>query len=352
MATTTTRHSTPIRVALLGFGTSGRVFHAPLITADGRFTLTAVVTPSAEHARLARHAYPDAAVLLKAEQVWERAADFDLVVVGTSNASHLELSLAAIDAGLAVVVEKPLALSAREGRMLIDAAARAGVPLTVFLNRRWDGDFQTVKQLVAEGALGKVHQFESRFTWWAPLPAPGWKSQATVAEGGGSLYDLGPHLIDQAIQLFGPVASAYVELDRRRDGAPADDDAFVSLTHANGVRSRLWMSGATPVPGPRFRLVGSQAGFTKPGLDPQEAQLDAGMLPSEEGFGWEPESHWGRLGVEDDTRAVPIARGAYREFYAQLARALNGEGPLPVDPADALGTLELIEQLHEQAAGR
>ena len=173
--------------------------------------------------------------------------------------THVDLADAALDAGLDVVVDKPFAVTAEEGRALIVKAERLGRRLTVFQNRRWDGDFLTLRELVGAGALGEVRRFESRFEWWQPEPAASWKTEATAREGGGILYDLGTHLIDQAMQLFGPVSDLYVELARRRPESAADDDVFLALEHASGVTSHLWMSAVAPLFGPRPRAGGGRA---------------------------------------------------------------------------------------------
>jgi scyllo-inositol 2-dehydrogenase (NADP+) len=229
-------------------------------------------------------------------------------------------------------------------------AADAGVQLTVFQNRRWDADFLTLRKLLADGALGEVRSFESRFEWWRPEGFQNWRDAATRAEGGGILHDLGAHLIDQAIQLFGPVARSYGETRQyTAEGEGADQEAFVSLLHDSGVRSRLWMNGMAAQVGARFHVLGSTAGYTKWGLDGQEPALAAGARPTDADYGVEPESTWGSLGVDGATKRVPAERGAYPEFYAQLAEALYGRGPLPVDPAESLEVLRIIEEIHALA---
>ena len=215
------------RVVVLGYGLAGRFFHAPFIAATPGLELTGVVTGDEDRRAQALADYPGVAVLDTAEEVWARAAELDLVAVATPNRVHVPLALAALEAGLAVVVDKPLATTADEGRRLVEAARERGLMLTVFQNRRWDGDFLTVKQLLADEALGKVHRFESRFERWRPELAGTWRERAE--EGGGLLFDLGSHLVDQALQLFGPVDSVYAEVDVRRPGAEVDDDVFLAL---------------------------------------------------------------------------------------------------------------------------
>lgn len=341
-----------IRTAVVGFGTAGRVFHAPFLEADPAYSLDVVVTSNPERRAEAAVRHPAARVVDRPSDLWDLAEELDLVVIGSPSGTHAALAAAALDAGLDVVVDKPFAVTAEEGRALIAQAERLGRKLTVFQNRRWDGDFRTVRSLVAEGRLGEVRRFESRFEWFKPSVPASWKTEATVAEGGGILYDLGTHLIDQAVQLFGPVADLYAEVGRRRAGAVADDDVFLALQHQSGVTSHLWMNGLAPVPGPRFHLVGSRAGYTSWGLDGQEPALKSGALPTDPGFGETPEERWGVLGAGDDVTRVPTLRGDYGGFYRLLADALRGDGPLPVDPADAVGVLELIERAHAEASAR
>ncbi|WBB69977.1 Gfo/Idh/MocA family oxidoreductase [Micromonospora sp. WMMD812] len=339
----------PLRVGLLGYGLAGRVFHAPLIAATPGLRLHAVVTRDPERRQQVRQDHPDARLVDDADLLWRTPESLDLVVVATPNRLHVPMARAAVAAGLAVVIDKPLAPTAAEGRELVDEAARRGVPLTTFQNRRWDGDFLTVRRLIDEGTLGRVTRFESRFERWRPTIKPGWRERGTPEEAGGGLFDLGAHLIDQAVQLLGPVRSLYAEVDRRRPGAEVDDDAFVALTHTGGARSHLWMSAVTPQLGPRLRVLGDRAGYTTYGLDPQEAALRDGGRPGAPGWGEVPPEQYGRLGTDDDLRPVRTEPGRYQSFYEQVAAALRGDGPMPVDPRDAADTVALIELAHRSA---
>lgn len=340
-----------IRVGLIGYGLAGSVFHAPLIAATPGMRLAMIVTSNPERVAEARAAHPGASIVDAAERLWERADALDLVVVASPNRTHVPLARAALAAGLPVVVDKPLAATAEEGRALVDEARRLGLMLTVFQNRRWDGDFLTVRRLIAEGALGEVRRFESRFERWRPQPKTGWREQGDPAEAGGTLYDLGSHLVDQALVLSGPVTHVYAELDRRRPGVQVDDDAFVALTHASGARSHLWMSAVNPDHGLRMRVIGSEAAYVKHGLDVQEDALKRGVPISEE-WGREPEESWGRLGVGDAWTPVETERGAWPEFYRRVAAALHDGGPPPVDPMDAVAGLEIIHAARMSAAER
>jgi predicted dehydrogenase len=339
--------STPLRVGLLGYGVGGAVFHAPLIAATEGLVLDAVVTADPQRQAQAHARYPGAAIISSADELWERK--LDLAVVTTPNRTHTPLAKAAIDHGLDVVVDKPLAPTSAEGRELVETARRRGVLLTVFQNRRWDADFRTVQRLVMTGELGAVHRFESRFERWRPTPKPGWREKGGAHEAGGLLNDLGSHLIDQAIRLFGPVADVYAELDRRRTGVEVDDDTFVALRHENGVRSHLWMSALAGQLGPRFRVLGEKGAYVKYGMDPQEDALRAGAGPGNLGWGEEPKEHWGRLGIGSDAQPVPTETGAYEDFYAELVRAMSTGGAPPVDPADAVAVLDVLEAARASA---
>jgi scyllo-inositol 2-dehydrogenase (NADP+) len=335
-----------IRTAVIGYGLAGKVFHAPFLAADDSYSLDVVVTGNADRAAEAARRHPGVRVVPTVDELFDAAGDLDLVVVGSPPATHADLARRAVDARLAVVVDKPLCATAAQGEALIEHAERAGVPLTVFQNRRWDGDFVTLRSLLDDGALGTVRRFESRFEWWRATEGKAWKAAATPADAGGILYDLGTHLVDQAIQLFGPVESAYAELSAHRPGAAADDDSFVSLLHRSGVRSHLWMNAMAAQVGPRFHVLGSAAAYTSWGLDPQEATLLAGGRPTDADHGRYPEPRWGRLGTDGDLRPVPTVPGDYAGFYRALADALDSGGPLPVDPRDAVAVLALIEALH------
>lgn len=341
----------PLRVGLLGYGLAGRVFHAPLIAATDGLELAAVVTRDPDRRAQVRHAYPGTQLFDRSEDL-VGSGGIDLVVVATPNRSHVPMARLAIAAGLPVVVDKPLAATAAEGREVVEEARSRGVPLTVFQNRRWDGDFLTVRRLLDEGVLGTVLRFESRYDRWRPEIRQRWREHAAPEDAGGILFDLGAHLVDQAVQLFGPVASVYAEVDLRRPGTEVDDDDFVALAHANGVRSHLWMSVLAAQLGPRMRVLGDRAAYTKYGLDGQEAALGAGQRPGGPGWGEELPERWGSVGTEDDLRELRTEPGSYQAFYAGVAAALRDGAPLPVDPADSVAVLEILEAARRSTAER
>lgn len=336
-----------ISTALLGYGLAGSIFHAPSLLALPDFSLDVIVTSDPDRQAAARAAHPEARVLARSE--WDAsAAGVDLVVVATPPATHVALAQAALEAGCAVVVDKPFTVTSAEGDALIALAQSKGLVLTTYQNRRWDGEYLTLKKLLAEGALGEVRRFESRLERWQPDITKEWKAQATPSEGGGILFDLGTHLIDQALQLFGPPVRIYGEAAARRPAEKADDDAFVALEHAGGVVSHLWMNLSVPQLGPRLRVLGSEAAYVKQRADQQEAQLQAGILPGSPAYGVDPEENWGLLGRDGSLVPVPTERGNFSDFYAILAKALRGGGPVPVDPADSVAALRIIEEVRGQ----
>lgn len=341
---------TPIRTAIVGYGLSGRFFHAPFIAANSRFSLEAIST--SDQARRARAAqdHPGAEIVSSPEDLLARS--FDLVVLGSPPHVHLEQGLAALASGAALVVDKPFAAYVAEAEQLIAAAASSGLPLMVFQNRRWDGDFLTLRKLLGEGALGEVHRFESTFERWSPELRQRWQDTITTSQGAGIVFDLGSHLIDQALQLFGPATLSTAELSILRPGGVSADEAFLSLLHDGGTRSHLTMSRFATRTGPRFRVLGSTAGYVVYGLDGQEPALVAGASPADVNFGLTPEDAWGTLGIEGSdapSTRVPTERGDYVGFYADVAATLRDDAPSPVDPGDALATLRIISQAHEMA---
>lgn len=344
-----TASATPLRVGLVGYGLAGSVFHAPLVTATDGLTLDTVVTSDPGRAAQAREAYPGVRIAATADELWDRAPALDLVVIASPNKTHVPLATAALTAGIPVVVDKPLAATAAEARELASLADKTGTFLSVFQNRRWDNDFLTVRRLLADGELGEIQRFESRFERWRPQLKGGWRESGAPEEIGGLLYDLGSHVVDQALVLFGPVTRVYAETDVRRPGAEADDDTFIALTHASGVRSHLYVSATTAQLGPRFRVLGSRAGYVKYGLDPQEAALREGLRPGAgRPWGEEPEHVWGQLGCGESPLTgggtpVPTVPGDYPAYYAAVAAALRDGGPAPVTAHEAAHCLDVLE---------
>ena len=352
----TQRSTNPLRAAVIGYGLAGAVFHAPLIASTGGMTVSAIVTSNAERQQRARTDYPAASILATAEDIWQNAAGYDLVVVASPNRTHVPLGIAAMQAGLPVVIDKPLAPSAAEAERLVAISKSTGKLLTVFQNRRWDNDFLTVRQLLASepDMLGRIVRFESWYQRYRPQPRSGaWRELPDPGEAGGLLFDLGSHLIDQALLLFGWPRRVYAEVNTRRPGAQVDDDTFVALEFANGARAHLWMGVLTRIPGPRLRITGLRGMYEKWGMDLQEDALSAGKRPGDPGWGQEPRECWGRLSTDVGKLhfdgPVETLPGAYETFYALLRDALVAGGKPPVDPADAVVTLRVIEAARESA---
>jgi predicted dehydrogenase len=330
----------PVRFGLLGYGFGARYFHAPLIASAVGCELVAVATRSAERRALVAREHPDATTVDDLAELV--AAGAEAVAVSTPADTHIPLCRQALELGLPVVVDKPFALTAADARATVELAERLGVPLSVYQNRRWDSDFRTVRALADSGALGEITRFESRFERREPGPP---------AAGGGTLLDFGSHLVDQALQLLGPVRTVYAEMDHD-DPTGLDNDVFLALTHIGGAHSHLWGSWVQSAPGPRFRVTGTSATYVIEGVDIQEEHLVAGRTPASEGESWgtEPQDRWGRL--HDGSGAVlqPTERGRWDSYYPAFAAAVRGTGPVPVDPRDALATAEVLDTARISAA--
>jgi len=328
----------PLRVALLGYGLAGRVIHRPPLLTVPDLVISHVVTADPGRRQQAAQDLPGAALVADAEALWHLADELDVVVVATGNAVHVEQATAALDRGKPVVVDKPVALTAEDAAALAAHARRVGVLLSVFHNRRWDSDTLTAQALLASGRLGTVHRLESRFTRFRPQVQQRWREQAG---SGGVLLDLGTHLVDQALLLLGPAVSVSADVAARREGASVDDDVLLVLRHASGASSLLWCSAAAPWPGPRIVLQGSRAGWSKADLDSQEDAARRGETPAPEPDG----TVWDEAGPHPE----PSLPGDWAAFYRGFARAVRGEGPVPVEPDDAVGVLRVLEAARRSA---
>ena len=331
----------PVRIGLVGYGKGGRFFHAPLIAAAAGCELSGVVIRSAERrGDLERDhpgtpAYDDLADLA--------GAGVDAVAISTPADTHMPLVLQAISLGLPVVCDKPFALSPEAARGALEATERAGVMVTVYQNRRFDADLLTVRAVIDSGELGRVMRFESRIEQYTP---PG----GIPSSGGGILLDLGAHVVDQALLLFGPVMSVYAELD---DAGGCPGRFFIAMRHAGGVVSHLvgdWLLHGPH--GPRFRVFGTTASYDVDAFDGQADELMAGGSPAAAGDAWGvvPRERWGRLHAGQATRPWPSERGDWTVLYTSFADAVRGHGAVPVDPRDAVAGLEVLEAAQRSAA--
>lgn len=322
-------------VALVGFGYAGRTFHAPLIAACPDLTLAVVVSRQAD---VVRAVWPQARVLADYAAALADPA-IDLVVLATPNALHADQARAALEAGKAVVVDKPFTLTAAEARALTALADARGLLLSVFHNRRWDADFLTLRELIAADRLGPVMRVESAFDRWRPEVRDRWREGE--GPGAGLWYDLGPHLIDQALMLFGRPLGVTCDLAVLRPGGKAIDYAHAVLRYAE-KRIVLHADMTTPAPGRRFAVHGARASWIKSGLDVQEEQLKAGLDLDAAEWGVDP-----RPGVVVDGDGAQVVTpgpaGRYQTYYAAIAGALGGRHDNPVPAADAVAVMEVLE---------
>lgn len=331
-----------VRVGIVGFGLAGSVFHAPLIRSEPRLSLRRVSTSRSDEAARAGIAVAASADALIADP------DIDLVVIASPNRTHHPLAMAALEAGKHVVIDKPMAVSTEEADALIALAAERKRVLTVFHNRRWDGDFLTVRGIVDEGVLGEILLFEAHWDRFRPALKQGWRE--ADEPGAGLLADLGPHMIDQALLLFGPPEAVTADLAAQRVEATADDYFDMTLHHGRR-RVRLAASTLVAAPRPRFALHGTGGSFVKYGLDPQEALLKAGAAPTDPEFGEDGAGQAGILtGADGRSTPVPTRPGRYRAFYEAVADAILIGAPVPVAPGDARAGLAIIEAARRSAS--
>ena len=333
--------SDTIDVALVGYGFAGRTFHAPLLRGVPGLRLARVVSSDADRVRAD---LADVQVSRTPDAVWADPS-IDLVVVATPNATHKPLARAALEAGKHVVVDKPFVLDIADARSLAELASSRGLLLSVFQNRRWDSDFLAVRAAIESGRLGEVAHFESRIERFRPQVRERWREQA--APGAGLWWDLGPHLVDQALLLFGVPDSVQASFARQRAGASVDDWAHVVLAYA---RRRVVLHAGMIAAGgmPRFVVHGDRASAVKAKADPQEAQLIAGLRPGEAGWGVDDDPLRVVAGEGGDT-VVPAPRGDQSRYYAAVRDAIRGEGPNPVDPRQAIAVMAVLEAAIESA---
>ena len=331
-----------LKVGLIGYGYAGKTFHAPLISAVPDLHLVAVASSDAAKV----HAdWPDVAVHASPAELIARA-DLDLVVIATPNDSHHPLARAALMAGCNVVIDKPFTVALADARELVALAHKRRLVLSVFHNRRWDGDFLTLRRLVGEGALGRVVEMDSRHDRFRPEVRPRWRESA--GPGAGLWFDLGPHLVDQALALFGHPLGITLARDRKRDGALADDWFHAHLRY-DRLHVHLHAGMLVADSAPRFAVHGTQGSFVKRGLDTQEDALKAGVRPT-----WPPQLDWGidpgpaervTRAADGSAASAPVALqpGAHQAYFAAVAAAIRHEAPNPVPPDAALAVMELIE---------
>jgi scyllo-inositol 2-dehydrogenase (NADP+) len=338
-------------VVLVGFGLAGRVFHGPLVETTPGLRLDAIVTGNPERRQQAAEAHPGAVIYDTPDQAW--ANGHDLAVICTANVTHVAYAAAALGNGLHVVLDKPIAPTASQAQGLADLAADRGRLLVPFQNRRWDSDFLTAQRVAHDGTIGRVHRFESRIERMRVLPKPGWRSSPEPADMGGMLYDLGAHLVDQALRLMGPVVSVAASVRTVRDGNHSDDDVVLLLEHQSGAVSHLVASQSGAFEAPRMTLYGTLGGLRIAAADSQEAALASGRRPvPDEAWGQEPTESAAVLRQYSDTNEltesrVTLDRGDWPAFYRGVATAVRGEGVAPVLVSDVVADLRVLVAARE-----
>lgn len=331
-----------IEVGLVGFGLAGRAFHAPVIRAVPGLRLAAILQRSGTEAA---EKYPDVQIVRSMDELLA-IREIRLVVIATPNATHYPFAKQCLEAGRDVLVDKPFATTLEEAKSLVEIAEKTGRLLTVYQNRRYDGDFQAIRQLVEAGTLGHIVRFETTYDRFRPQLKPGaWRE--TTQPGSGILFDIAPHLIDHALMLFGLPEAVTADVRAEREHALADDAFDITLHYSKGLRAVLRSSILAAAPRPRFVLLGTQGSFVKQAFDPQEMNLRRGYIPEDKPWGDEPEENWGVLtipaGESFEHRRVPSAQCDYRDYYANLRDAMLGKAALAVTPEYALDVMHMLE---------
>ncbi|WP_042586737.1 oxidoreductase [Burkholderia sp. MSHR3999] len=330
--------SSLLRIGLMGFGFAGATFHAPVIAASGRTQVAAIATGQPDRARAA---YPDARIVADLDALLA-LDDIECVVIATPNDTHFPLARQVLDAGRHVVVDKPVTLTSDEALALARLANARSRVFAPFHNRRWDGDFLTVRRIVESGELGRITYVTSHFDRFRPQVRVRWREEA--ARGGGLLLDLGPHLIDQALALFGVPDTVSATVKTRRDNGSAPDFVHVQLGYPDKDVA-LHASALSAIEPARFTLHGTRGSYQKFGLDTQEDQLKAGLTPDDVEFGGGNPPGVLRVldGDVETERPVPTLDGQYAEFYRALAASIREGAPFPVSPQDAVDVMTIIE---------
>jgi scyllo-inositol 2-dehydrogenase (NADP+) len=341
------KHAALLNVALLGYGFASKTFHAPLLVRVPGLRLRYIV--SSDSAKVHKD-YKDVSVLAKPEMALADP-EVDVIVIATPNVTHFDLAQKALNAGKHVVVDKPFTNTVTDGMELIQLARSRKKVLSVFQSRRWDGDFLTLRKVLVDGLLGKVALFECHYDRYRPEPRQRWREQP--GPGSGIWFDLGPHLVDQALQLFGAPESIYADLEIQRSGGQANDYFHVVLRYG---KSRAILHGGSLVvaESPRFIVHGALGSFTKWGMDTQEESLKRGEIPGSPGWGADPKM--GTLitkkGDGFETREVPNIPGNYLGYYEGLRDAIIGGRPNPVTAEQGLEVINVLETAEKSAASR
>jgi predicted dehydrogenase len=341
-----------INVGLIGFGLAGRSFHAPVISAVSGLRLAAILQRTGSEAA---QAYPEARIVRTLDELLA-LPDIQLIVIASPNDTHYPFARQCLATGRDVVVDKPFTTTLEEALSLVQFAKQCGRLLTVYQNRRYDGDFQAILNLAASGALGRIVRFETHYDRFRPSPKPlAWREEPTP--GGGILFDIGPHLIDNALQLFGRPQAIYADIRIERETARADDAFDLFLHYPNSLRALLSSSILSLAPRPRFVLLGTKGAFIKMTVDPQEMNLRTGKIPKQGPWGAEPEENWGVLtevqadGTSTQHR-IPSAKTDYRDYYINVRDTLLGRATPAVTTEHALQLMQILEVARESSAAQ
>lgn len=341
-------------VLIIGYGLAGRVFHAPFIRSTPGLALRAIVTGDPERRAQAASDHPGVRLHSTSDEAWAHLDGIDLVVIASANRTHVPLALEAARRGLHMVIDKPLAATAAQAQIVLDAAASAGVQVHPFQNRRWDSDFLTLRALAAQGSLGRLHRFESRIERLRTIPNGNWRESSDPEDFGGVLLDFGAHLVDQAIALMGPVTTVTAHARSVRDPRAANDDMQMILTHADSSISILVASQAAAFGEPRFILLGTTGGVRISGSDSQEAALKSGLLPSSPTWGVEPSDVTAHLRVGETSGElvdshIELAAGRWNTFYPAVLESILHGTPAPVPCADVIADLRVLDAARQSA---
>jgi len=327
--------SRPVKTAIVGYGFSAKTFHIPFLQALQNFSLSAI---SSRQAETVKRDCPDAIHFSSANEMLCES-DAELVIITAPNDVHFSLAKLALENNKHVVIEKPFVTKIADGEALIALANEKNLTLSVYQNRRWDGDFLSVDKLIKENRLGKVKVFESHFDRFRPKVQPRWRE--TAAEGGGILFDLGPHLIDQALQLFGLPEAITATCRAMRENSENTDFFHLTLHYPDKIvllQANLFCSG----PNIRFRVQGDEGSYEKMGLDPQENRLKTGLIPDRASWADEDEAEYGFIYDAEQSHRVKTERGGYQLYYQELAEAIRNGGQAPVTAEQALQGIRLI----------
>ena len=332
-----------IQVGIVGYGLSGQIFHGALLETLSAFEVQGIVTNDAAKRQLAAEHFPAAMIYDDIDRLLSQKS-IDVVVIATPNRFHHSLAKKALLAGKHVVVEKPFTVSVAEAVDLMETAQRTQCLLTVYHNRRFDSDFLTLREVLSSGALGEVRLFEAAYDRFRPdLNPSAWREQPQ--QGAGILYDLGSHLIDQTLALFGMPDSVYADMRSLRSGQT--DDHFEMILTYPEMKATLFSRPLVKEPLPRFAVHGTRGSYVKYGLDVQEADLRAGRRKENGSWGQEPEEQWGTLNTLEERRIVTPQPGNYHAFYEALATAITQGAPLPITAREGMQVIQLIECARE-----